>query len=94
MVLKQVEKLASDGSIRFEGEVSSSTFNWTDLVQRISSGLVVIARVRNKTHFVLIDGQKAAGVYTVLDPFYRCMEYNISEISNVIVYKMELQDFE
>ena len=94
MVLKQVEKLASDESIRFEDEVTSSMFNWTDLVQRISSGLVVIAHVRNRTHFVLIDGQRTAGVYTVLDPLYSCTEYNISEISDVIVYKMKLQDLE
>lgn len=95
MVLKKVEEIASEGSITFEGEIRSSTFNWASLVQRISNGLVVIAHVRNQTHFVLIDGQNTtepgASVYTVLDPFYSSTEYEQSEIADVIVYKMKSQ---
>lgn len=90
--LKQVEKIDVYGTISFLGEIFKPDFNATTLVKAVDTGLVVIAHVRDKTHFVLINGSVDNGeAYTVLDPFYNCTTYAYEDISDVIVYSMTLQ---
>ena len=93
MVLKQVERIAS-GSIDFLGEISSGTFNWTNLIEKIDQGLVIIAHVRDKTHFVLVTGYSngSHNAFTVLDPLHHSTVYKASEISDVILYNMKQQN--
>ena len=51
-------------------------------MQKIDSGIVVIAHVRSRTHFVLVTGFSVDthGAVTVLDPLYNSSVYNTSEI--------------
>ena len=50
---------------------------------------VLIAHVRNRTHFVLVDGyDEVKKEFAVLDPFYNTSAYIFSSISDFIVYKL------
>lgn len=90
--LKQVEKIDVYGTIRFLGEIFKPHFNASTLMKAVDTGLVVIAHVREKTHFVLLNGSADNGEsYTVLDPFYNSTTYAYEDISDVIMYSMVLQ---
>ena len=50
---------------------------------------VLIAHVRYRTHFVLVDGyDEVKKEFAVLDPFYNTSVYIFCSISDFIVYKL------
>lgn len=87
LVLQQVHKLNS--TIFYKGELATSTLGLGGTLHLMKEGNVLIAHVRNRTHFVLVDDyDDVKKEFRVLDPFYATPFYNFSNISDVIVYKM------
>ena len=87
--LPQVEKIDVYGRIKYMGEIFPPTLSRSYVVQALHRGLVVLGHVRNRTHFVLLNGEIDDGdSYTVMDPFYNSTTYSYGDISDVIVYSM------
>ena len=87
--LVQIEEIVASGRIKFLGEIFKPNFNASTLVKALALDIVVIAHVRNKTHFVLLDGATDKGEsFSVLDPFYNTSIYTYESISDVIMYSM------
>jgi hypothetical protein len=84
--LQTVQKIHAN--ITFEGEILTSRLGLDGLLLALKDNVVLIAHVRNKTHFVLITGYTSGGNFTVLDPFYNTIIYNFADMSDVIVYGM------
>ena len=92
LALKQVEKIDPYRTIIYHGEIFKPNFTFTSLVEMFDEGLVVIAHVRNRTHFVLLDGYRnGTQVFNVMDPFYNTSSYMYTDINDVIVYSMKVQ---
>ena len=88
--LPQVEKIDVYGGIKYMGEIFPPVLSRSYVVQALEEGLVVLGHVRNKTHFVLLNGALDGGSsFTVMDPFYNSTTYSYKDISDVIVYSME-----
>lgn len=87
LVLQQVCKLNS--TILYKGELATSALGLSGALQLMKEGNVLIAHVRNRTHFVLVDGyDDVKKEFTVLDPYYDTQVYSFTSISDFIVYKM------
>lgn len=87
LVLQQVQKL--NASILYKGEPTASTLGLDGALFLIKEGNVLIAHVRNRTHFVLVDGyDDERQAFSVLDPFYDTSYYSFANISDFIVYEM------
>ena len=87
LVLQQIHKLNS--TISCKGELATFTLGLSGTLQLMKEGNVLIAHVRNRTHFVLVDGyDEVKKEFTVLDPFYNTSAYIFSSISDFIVYKL------
>ena len=87
--LPQVEKVDVYGGIKYVGEIFPPVLSRGYVVRALEAGLVVLGHVRNKTHFVLLNGEIGGGnAYTVMDPFYNSTTYSYEDISDVIVYSM------
>jgi len=84
LVLNSVEKLSPN--IRCLGE-PDVPFQGT-LEKLVNAGLVLLAHVRDRSHFVLLTGVNGtnASVFNVLDPFFNVTEYHYSCIHDVIIY--------
>ena len=91
LVLKQVEKVDVYGNITFLGEIFKPHFDGLLLTRYLDAGFVVIGHVRNATHFVLLNGSDDGGkTFTVMDPFYNSTSYALEDISDIIMYSMNL----
>ena len=88
--LPQVEKIDVYGGIKYLGEIFPPVLSRSYIVQALGEGLVVLGHVRNKTHFVLLNGVLDSGnSYTVMDPLYNSTTYSYKDISDVIVYSVK-----
>ena len=88
--LPQVEKIDIYGGITYVGEIFPPVLTRSYIVKALEEGQVVLGHVRNKTHFVLLNGVLDGGnSYTVMDPFYNSTTYSYENISDVIVYVMK-----
>eukprot|EP01114_Cavostelium_apophysatum_P020787 TRINITY_DN705_c0_g1_i2.p1 TRINITY_DN705_c0_g1~~TRINITY_DN705_c0_g1_i2.p1 ORF type:complete len:202 (-),score=3.74 TRINITY_DN705_c0_g1_i2:28-612(-) len=87
LVLDSVEQLAPS-SIRCLGEPLVPFYE--TVLDFVTDGLVVIAHVRNQSHFVLLteSDPKNPNSFLVNDPFYNQTSYAYSEIHDVIIYDM------
>jgi hypothetical protein len=89
LALEQVQKIDVYGNIKFLGEIFRPSLTQGYLVKALDSGMVVIGHVRNRTHFVLLNGSENDGdVFTVMDPFYNSTTYTYEDITDAIVYAM------
>ena len=87
--LPQVEKVDVYGRIKYIGEIFPPVLTKSYILDALEGGLVVLGHVRNRTHFVLLNGSVDSGnTYTVIDPYYNSTSYSYDEISDVIVYSM------
>ena len=84
--LQRVEEI--HGNISYKGEPPTSKLGLQGMMDMLKDRLVLIAHVRNKTHFVLVTGYASVGNFTVLDPFYNATSYSFDSMSDVIVYSM------
>jgi LysM repeat protein len=58
------------------------------LLQReLDEGLIVVAHVRQDTHFVLLTGHNGKGLYTCMDPGFHAVTCRHAEISTTCVYR-------
>lgn len=89
LALEQVQKIDVYGRIKFIGEIFRPNLTQSYLVKALSSDMVVIGHVRNRTHFVLLNGSEDGGnTFTVMDPFYNSTVYSYDDINDAIVYIM------
>ena len=89
LALKQIEKIDVHGEIKYIGEIFRPNFSQSYIVRALDSDWVVIGHVRNRTHFVLLNGSLENGnVYSVMDPFYNSTTYSYEDIHDIIVYVM------
>ena len=87
LVLQQIHKL--NATILYKGEPTSTSLGLNGTLQLMKEGNVLIAHVRNRTHFVLVDGyDDGKKEFSVLDPFYDSPFYSFANISDFIVYEM------
>jgi len=56
------------------------------LQKMVDMGLIVIAHVRDRTHFVLITGYEQPDIFNVNDPAYPTATYRYSEIHDILLY--------
>lgn len=89
--LPQIEKIDVHGGIAYLGEIFPPILSPSYISSALEDGLVVLGHVRNKTHFVLLNGEvdEEGNTYTVMDPFYNSTTYTFGDISDVIVYSMK-----
>lgn len=89
LALPQVQKIGIYGHIKFIGEIFRPNLTRSYLRKALDSDMVVIGHVRNRTHFVLLNGSEDYdNTFTVLDPFYNSTTYSYEDIYDAIVYKM------
>jgi len=68
------------------------TPNLLALQKLIDDQFVVVAHVRNQTHFVLVTSYSQPNIFHVLDPNYPVSTYLYSEIHDILLYQFSFPD--
>ena len=89
LVLDAPNRLAPPGHITFVSETEKPE-DPLQVLQGLHQGMVYIAHVRNRSHFVLVLGMDPENPSTLLvnDPYYKTDSYPYAEVSDFIIYQV------